>query len=231
MGNKQAKKVNSIGRKKKNFYFRFGEKSFCISGEEKDSVSLLVKEFKKRSKCKNLNLSFYSNAEKLEPEMKINQLVSTQIFVDEKENVIGGFSTRFTDVSKQIHEQIYFSDKAPPYRIVTQGINIFGICKGKTCQGYKKEVICPLKKVKKYDLIKEKDDLECPLCKGTIIPKTLGFHLCKYKIKGKKYQNNEIIPFEFENKAENKNSIQYYSPEKNGEEILIELIIEITEDL
>ena len=108
---------------------------------------------------------------------------------------------------------------------MSQGKNIYGICKVKKFVAYKKEVIHPLK-IKKFDLIKEKEDLECPECGGNIVPKTIGFHLCKYRVTGKKYGSDKIETFEFERKAENKNSIQYYYPDKNGETTLIELIIE-----
>ena len=58
-----------------------------------------------------------------------------------------GFSFRFTDISKQITEEHYFSDEAPSYRIVTRGINIYGICKFKKCCAYNEEVIVPLENV------------------------------------------------------------------------------------
>ena len=143
----------------------------------------------------------------------------------------GILSLKFSDMSKQITEEHIFSNKAPSYRLVTRGINIYGICKVKKCEAYKKEVIHPLRKIVKFDLIKEKEDLECPKCGGNITPKTVGFHLCEYRVTGKKYFDDKIESFEFEGKAENKNSIQYYNPDKNGETTLIELIIEITKYL
>ena len=147
-------------------------------------------------------------------------------------NITGGnFSMLFTDISKQIYEEHYFSDKAPSYRIVCQGINIYGICKVKKCLANKKEVVVPLRKIKKFNLIQQKEDLECPECGGNIIPKTLGFFLCKYKVKMKKYENGEIKSFEFEGESPKKDCIQYYNPDKNGETTIVELIIEITKDL
>ena len=82
------------------------------------------------------------------------------------------------------------------------------------------------RKKKKFDLIKEKDNLECPECKGVVIPKTLGFHLCKYKVSGK-VLNDIIEPFEFEGKAENENSVQYFNPDENGEVMVVEFKIEV----
>ena len=83
------------------------------------------------------------------------------------------------------------------------------------------------KEKKKFDLIKEKDNLECPECKGVVFPKTLGFHLCKYKVSVKVFLNGMIEPFEFEGKAENENSVQYFNPDENGEVMVVELKIEV----
>lgn len=238
------KKVKIIGNKfiheeeeinKKNIYFNYDKKYNIICEDNEDQLSSLFKKFKEKSKTENLELFFISNGKRLNPKMKINQLDSDQIYVHEEGNMLGGdsFSFRFTDISKQIYEEhnLSISNNAASYRVITQGINIYGICKGKTCKGYNKEVICPLKNKKKYNLLEEKDDLECPVCGGIIIPKTIGFHSCEYKISGKKYEDKEIKPFEFEGKAENKDSIQYYNPSKNGTAIIVELIIEITKDL
>ena len=40
-------------------------------------------------------------------------------------------SINFTDLNKQMYEENYFVDEAPEYRLVGEGINIFGICKCK----------------------------------------------------------------------------------------------------
>jgi hypothetical protein len=134
---------------------------------------------------------------------------------------------KFTDISKQISEQIYFSSTAPSYRKVTKGINICGICKYKKCNAYNKEVIAPLENVKIFNLIDERENLECPECGALIVPKTLCFYLCEYKIKGRKLDNEKLDKFEFNGKANKKDSAQYYSPDKNGETKITELIIEI----
>ena len=56
-----------------------------------------------------------------------------------------------------------------------------------------------------------------------MIPKTLGLYSCEYKIKGKKYEKDNITSFELEDKAIKKDSIKYFDPEKNGNTIIIEL--------
>jgi hypothetical protein len=80
-------------------------------------------------------------------------------------------------------------------------------------------------------LIENKDDLECPECRGYVIPKTLGFYLCEYIVNGEKIDGKKPKSFQFTGKAESQDSIQYYIPEENGETLIIELIIEITKYL
>ena len=143
----------------------------------------------------------------------------------------GGLSLNFTDLSKNIYEEHYLSKASSGYRIVSKGINVYGICKGKKCKAYNKEVICPLKEKKYFDLLKERDDLECPICGCLIIPKTLGFFSCEYRIKGKKWENDITTPFELRDKASNKDSIRYFNPDKNGSVMFIELIAEVIEFL
>ena len=218
--------------KKKNVKFCYEGNIYNMIFNENESFSSIFKKFKEQYNFNNINLYFISNGTKIKPEMKLNQIDSLDIVVHKEGDITGGnYAFKFTDISKQVHEEHYFSNKAPSYRVVSQGINIYGICKGKTCKGYKKEVICPLKKITKYNLIENKDDLECPECGGNIIQKTLGFHLCKYRIKGKKFFNDKIESFEFEGIAKNKDSIQYYNPDKNGETTIVQLIIEVTEYL
>ena len=71
--------------------------------------------------------------------------------------------------------------------------------------------------------------MKCPSCRGLFEPKTVGFYLCNYKIKGKNYEKDNVKSFEFQGKATNKKSIQYYDPIANGKTVVIELIIEITD--
>jgi DNA-directed RNA polymerase subunit RPC12/RpoP len=215
-----------------NVSFRYNNQPHNVICEKDESLSSVFEKFKKQAGMEDQNLYFISEGKILCPEMKLKYVNFNRIEVLNEGNTFGGtLAMNFTNVSKNIHEEHYFSDKAPSYRTVTQGINIYGICKGKKCKAYKKEVIVPLKKIKKFDLMKKKDDLECPECGGIIIPKTLGFHLCEYKIEGTKIVDKKGEDFEIKGKAENANSIQYFNPDKNGEIMFIKLIIEITKDL
>ena len=193
--------------------------SSVIEKLKKDSG--LVSEFE----CRYLGRIINDPNKSLE-ELDIKNLVPIEV---EKVGKIigGGFSINFTDVSKNIHEEHYFSKTAPDYRIVSKGINVYGICKGKKCKAYNKEVICPLKNIKIFNLLDEKENLECPICGSLIIPKTLGFFSCEYRIKGKKCENDTITPFELRDKASNKDSIRYFNPDKNGKTMITELIVEV----
>ena len=239
MGNSKSKRrkayvYNGIKHKEKiydektNIALKFRGKIYNVVCDRNESFSSIFEKLKNRIGMKDQNLNFTLNGKKIKSEMKLDDLDYISIEAYETMSARGGlYPVNFTDVRKKVHEEHYFSDTAPDYRTVTKGINIYGICKGNNCIAYKKEVVVPQKKKKKFDLIKEKDNLECPECKGVVIPKTLGFHLCKYKISGKVFINGMVDPFEIKGKAENKNSVQYFNPDENGEIMVVELKIEV----
>ena len=252
MGNLYTKKIpskkNSIQRsveksldknsKIKIVRFNFNGKMSNFICDEEELFSNQISKFKERNGKKDLNLSFISNGEEISPDMKLNQIHNFNqnelcIEVFERNLVKGGTPINFTDLSKQIHEEHYFSDKAPSYRIVSKGINIYGKCNGKDCIARKKIVIIPLKNIIEFDLIGEKEKLICPKCESFIIPKTVGFHLCEYRISGIKFNDNDnqTRNFEFSGIANSENSIQYFNPEENGSTLMIKLKIEVTKFL
>lgn len=155
---------------------------------------------------------------------------NANIFVVPTKGVKGaGCPMLFSDVSKNKTKEIGFSKNSPSYRKACKGINIFGICHCKICKAYKKEVVVRIKK-KRFDLINEKDKLFCPECESLIIPKTVGFYLCKFKIYGKKIIDDEIEKFDNDiDEANNKKSLKYFDPELNGETVVSELIFEVIE--
>ena len=133
----------------------------------------------------------------------------------------------FPDLSKGKYEKIFFPKNAPHYKNITEGINIFGICQFKKCKNFKKEIIIPLKKVYKLDLVKELNEFCCPECEYYSTPKNIGFYCCEYKIKGKIFTNGQMNNFELMGKSDNQDIIQCYGDEKNKvpmTEILIEII-------
>ena len=181
----------------------------------------------------NKKLEFVYNGRKVDPYMNLNQIgfsIGGTIRVACYGNILGGggFCMNFTDLSKQIYEEHYFSNNAPPYRNVDQGINICGDCRNEYCIGYNQEVIVPLKGTQRFDLIKERGNLKCPICRNLIEPKTVALFRCAYKISGKKFEKDKIKKYSFSGKANKTDSLHYYNPIKNGETLIMELIIEIT---
>jgi len=121
----------------------------------------------------------------------------------------------FTDLSDRKYEEIFFTKNDPYYKNITEGINIFGICQCKKCKNFKKEIIIPLKKVYKIDLIKELELICCPECEFYSTPKKIGFYCCEYTIQGKCFKNDKINNFKFMGKSDNQNIIQFYGGETN----------------
>ena len=211
--------------------FKYDSQDYLLDCNPNDSFSLIFEKFRQKAGINNSNLTFAYKIIILKPEMKLSEIKAKNnsiIKVIENQSILGGgMPINFTDLSKNIHEEIYFSKTAPNYRIVCKGINIEGICKSKKCEAFKKKVIVPLKNKEKFDLIEERDELECPICENLIVPKTVLFHLCKYKIKGKKIENDINSPFEFSGVAESKNSTTYFNPDENGGTLISELKIEV----
>jgi hypothetical protein len=242
MGNCVPKKLTKINdgsfiheeeiekeKEKKNVRVKYNEKISNFVCDIDETLSTVFEKFKKKSRVEEQNLYFMHNGITLNPEMKINQMkFNCDIYAYEGNYLVGGINPlNFAGISKENTEEHYICYKGPLYRNISQGINIYGICKGRKCEVYEKEVIVPLKNITKFDLVNKKYDLECPVCGGVIIPKTLGFHLCEYNIKGKKFINDKAESFETNGKADNNDSILYFNPDKNGETIIIELQIEV----
>lgn len=241
MGNSEQKEITKVNNtfiheetretEKKNVRLKYNGIIRNLVCDIDESLSTVFEKFKKQNKLEEQNLYFIHDGNTLNPEMKLNQINFTNnidIYAHEGNYLVGGiFALNFTDISKKNIEEHFFSNTGLIYRMIDQGINIYGICKSKKCIAYNKEVITPLKNIKKFDLIKDRYELGCPLCEGAINPKTLGFLLCEYKIKGKILENDISVAFEINEKAKNNYSIQYFNPEKNGTIMVVELIIEV----
>ena len=144
------------------------------------------------------------------------------------QGISGGGGMTFTDVSKKNTINLGFSSSAPSYRTARKGLNIFGICKKNDCKAYEKEVVAIISK-NKVDIIEEKFSFLCPECNSIIVPKTVGFYLCKYHIYGKKLDGEKLVNFDGgHEEAEDKEHLRYFNPNSNGEAFFFKLIIEIT---
>ena len=234
-------KINDIGiyginltfRKEGGSHIKFNPIIQCCIDEK---VSDVIQRYRAKSGDNDPTNKFIFNAKNLNQNLTVAEVGMTKnanIFVVSTKGIkgAGGIPLMFTDLSKNKTKEIGLSKKAPSYRKVTKGINIFGICNFKKCKAYKKEVVVRIKK-KKLDLIKERDELFCPECEATIIPKTVGFYLCKFMIYGKKLVDDQVERFEKEeDEANKKDSLKYFDPELNGEVTVIELIFEVLEYL
>ena len=208
---------------------------FDVQCKMNEKVSELIERYKNES-GDYMAQKFLYNAKYLNPHLTLAEAGisnGSYISVSNPGEIKGGFicDMTFTDLSQNKTKEIGFSPYAPSYRRVTKGINIFGICHCKYCKAYKMEVVVNIYK-REFDLIKERDSLFCPECQSPIIPKTVGFYLCRYQISGKKIENNRIEKFMNPiDEATNSNSVKYFDPDSNGEVMMIDLKIEVLEYL
>ena len=199
-----------------------------------EKVSDVIERYRQKSGDYS-STKFYFNSKKLFSNLTVLEAGLNNyavIYAQTTGNISGGdYSMIFTDLSKNKTSEIRCSKTAPSYRKIIKGINIFGICNFKKCKAYKKEVVSNVKK-KKLDLIKERDELFCPECEATIIPKTVGFYLCKFLIYGKKLENGKEKSFRNKEDEANKvESMKYFDPGLNGEVMVTELVFEVLEYL
>ena len=206
-----------------------------VTCERNEKIFKLIERYKDES-GDYVAQKFLYNAKYLNPHFTLAEagiINGSCISVSNTGGIKGGFicDTSFTDLSQNKTKEIGFSPFAPSYRRVTRGINIFGICHCKYCKAYEEEVIVNIYN-REFDLIKERDSLFCPECQSPIIPKTVGFYLCRYQISGKKFKNNRFEKFMNPiDEATNSNSVKYFDPDSNGEVMMIELKIEVLEYL
>ena len=225
-------KTNSI----RVFFQSSYNHSFDVQCKMNEKVSELIKRYRNESGDYDPK-KFIFNAKILNPSLTIFEagiLDNTIIYVNNIGKIKGGelcMKVDFTDLSQNKKKELKFSPYAPSYRQVTRGINIFGICNYRKCVAYKKEVIVNIYN-REFDLIKERDNLFCPECQSNIIPKTVGFHLCRYQISGKKIENDRVEKFMNPiDEAANSDSLKYFDPDSNGKVMMIELKIEVLEYL
>ena len=223
------KQENSLGNM--TIIFKKRGKFLSIQCLKRDKNSDIIHKYRKKSNDYDEE-KFFLNDRELFPSS--NELLQNNTIIQVVVPYClkaGGIPILFSDVSKNKTKEIKCSKNGPSYRYASKGINIFGICNYKKCKAYKQEVVVIIKK-RKFDLIKERDDLFCPECGANIIPKAVGFYLCKYKIYGTKIEEYKIVPFDNDiDEANNKDSLKYFDPELNGEITMIELIFEVIEYL
>ena len=138
----------------------------------------------------------------------------------------------FVDVKSGKIKRLEFSKKAPKWRSVVKGLNIFGVCKNSKCEAFKKEVVHKVefpfyKKPQfiKFDLKKEVLNIKCPMCDKIIKAKTCGFLKCEYQFSGITIEGGEQKKFDSNPKETKSDEVEYFDPYANGETEWVELII------
>ena len=137
----------------------------------------------------------------------------------------GSIPMNFVNVEKGIIQKLKFSDSAPKWRSVTQGLNLFGICKNGKCIGHNKEVIFQVGINKKYNLQENVLNIKCPMCIGIIVPKTCGFWNCEYQFVGDKIEEGELKHVDTKSKETKDDDFEYFNPYENDSALWTNLTI------
>ena len=137
----------------------------------------------------------------------------------------------FVDVKSRKVKKLEFNPHAPKWRLVSNGLNIFGFCKNSKCKAFKEEVVYPFEGFYycryKFDLKKEVTNIKCPICNRIFKAETCGFYKCEYQFSGKIIVEGEIKDYTSEPKETKNNEFEYFDPYKNGKQEWLELIIYI----
>ena len=220
------------------FMIIYGNKKYDVSYDENITLKNFMLDFIKK----------HNLPERLDTKYCIfklrDKLIITQKFMNKKlkeviepEDMIcltqeinagGGVPLVLTDVSNNKVMKID-CDYALTLQLdrIHMGINIFGICKNEKCVNYKKKTISNFRK-DSIDMIKEKPNIKCERCNEIIIPKTLGFYMCKYHIFGKKIKRGNIIPFDMGyREIKDSEHYDYFDELENGQIMFTKLYIEI----
>lgn len=175
------------------FYLDYdGQKrTFCF--EENEIASIRIDKIFNRDKCKLIIVG----EKELKGNKKLINSINRNIIILEKRSLLGKGAlpaVEFIDVSTGKIKELKFNKNAPKWRKVNNGLNIFGICKNKKCEAFKKEVIYMTKLSSKglvFNLNTEISNIRCPICNFLIKIKTCGFYKCEYQFKGRKLEPGE----------------------------------------
>ena len=146
-------------------------------------------------------------------------------------SIIGGSSfpaLNFVDVEKNKINNLNFSQKAPKWRKIGKGLNIFGFCNNPKCEAYKNEVVHMTNLANdglNFNLNEKIADIRCPICNKIIKPKTCGFYDCEYQFVGEKIDEGEIKKYDSKPRETIGNNFEYFDAIKNGEIVWIKLNI------
>jgi hypothetical protein len=175
----------------------------------------------------NLNYSLTVNVDGY---VKNVQTINENCDLSVGRKIIGGSGPplNYVDIEKGNIRNLKFSEKAPKWRKVDKGLNIFGICNNSKCEASKKEVVYMTKLHKNgliFNLNEKVADIRCPICNKIIKPKTCGFYDCEYQFIGKKIEDGDIKEYDSKTRETKGDNFEYFDPLENGEIVWTELNI------
>ena len=141
-------------------------------------------------------------------------------------NIIGAGihdGLKFVDPSNTSLKQLELDKNAPKWRIISQGLNLFGICNNGKCAAFKKEVVFKTLNGEIpqegfiFDMIERSSEIRCPICKKIFLPTTCGFYKCEYQFIGEKLEDWEKVSYDSKTKESTGNTVEYYEPKKGKE--------------
>ena len=142
----------------------------------------------------------------------------------------GGLPLNFADVEKGLIQNLSFSNSAPKWRSVEEGLNLFGICKNPKCEAFDKEVVYKVGIIhKKFNLQENVLNIKCPICDKIIVPKTCGFWECEYQFEGDKIENGDLKHVDTKCKETKDDNFEYYNPYENDSALWTNLNIYVIE--
>ena len=120
-----------------------------------------------------------------------------RIFITFKINTGGGgFPINFKFSNLKETEFTKFSVTTQKWRYIRKGLNFYGICGSIMCDAGKDdlEVICPMKLDvnEEFNLIKNQNNIKCPICSSFIKLKTIGIYKCKIAIRGRCLRDKKL---------------------------------------
>ena len=143
--------------------------------------------------------------------------------------ITGGFvePLMFIDPSDATIKQIPLSEKAPKWRVISEGLNFFGICKNRECEAHKNEVIFRILKDGGslpeegliFDMQEKRAEIKCPICQNIFDPDTCGFYSCEYQFIGTKREDGQSVEYKSDPKEAKGNNLEYYNPKGKKQKI------------
>ena len=168
---------------------------------------------------------------KLDGEILINDKKLDDYGIEDGDVIIsndrsrGGGGISMADISNQkglITKN--YSSNAKKWNLLIKGLNVTGNCQNSSCEAYDKEVDCQIG-MGSFDLVRDADQIKCPMCHEEIDPITCTFCKCQYKLEGKKKENGKTQKIETSWKRVEKD-YEYYDPGMSGTVLWLMLIIE-----